>query len=238
MLKALLERTLDLANIKFEKIGGNVFTKDRLIRVKDSNQHSPETLELNNLTGLVDYVKQLPTAGGVGNDVFFAVTSPTKVSLMSQIDPDNDNTQFTFATAVLSVDNFNFNHWFDLETFIISLLSQFEETEERDATIETLAHLSNEHIVNNTDDKFSQKLQVKTGLTTKAEVEVKNPINLKPFRTFREIDQPESNFILRYRNQNGIQAALFEGDGGAWKLKAIQNIKNWLTEKTSIPVIG
>jgi len=233
MLKALLERTLELANIKFETIGGNVFTKDRLIRVKDSNQHSPETLELNNLKGLVDYTEQLPN-----KDMFFAVTSPTKVSLMSQIDPDNDNTQFIFATAVLSVDNFNFNHWFDLETFIISLLSQFEGTEERDATIETLARLSNEYIVNNTDDKFSQKVQVKTGLTTKAEVEVKNPILLKPFRTFREVDQPESNFVLRYRNQNGIQAALFEGDGGCWKLDAILRIKEWFSDNSKIPIIG
>jgi len=233
MLKALLERTLELANIKFETIGGNVFTKDRLIRVKDSNQHSPETLKLNNLEGLFDYVDQV-----YHEEVFFLVTSPSMVSLMSQIDSNNDNIQFTFATAKLNTNDFNFGSWFDLETFIISLLSQFEETEERDATIETLAHLSNEHIVNNTDDKFSQKLQVKTGLTTKAEVEVKNPINLKPFRTFREIDQPESNFILRYRSRSGVEAALFEGDGGAWKLEAIQNIKDWLTEKTSIPVIG
>ncbi|GAG24824.1 unnamed protein product, partial [marine sediment metagenome] len=97
----------------------------------------------------------------------------------------------------------------------------------------------------NIDNKFSQSLQIKTSLTTKANVVIENPINLKPYRTFREVDQPESNFILRYidskhpqNRSGGIEAALFEGDGGAWKLEAIQNIKNWLTEKTEIPVIG
>jgi len=34
--------------------------------------------------------------------------------------------------------------------------------------------------------------------------------------------------ILRF-NENA-NAALFEGDGGAWKLRAVQNIRNWLVE--------
>ena len=63
-------------------------------------------------------------------------------------------------------------------------------------------------------------------------------VTLKPFRTFREIEQPESEFILRYQNRNGIEAALFEGDGGCWKLDAILRIKEWLSDKTEIPVIG
>ncbi|MBE6905330.1 MAG: hypothetical protein E7476_03565 [Ruminococcaceae bacterium] len=52
---------------------------------------------------------------------------------------------------------------------------------------------------------------------------------MKPFRTFLEVDQPESEFLLRLRpgdKESGTQAeiGLFEADGGAWKLMAKHNI--------------
>jgi len=179
-----------------------------------------------------------PTMGFDREKLFFAVMSPTEVSLMSSPDPANENQQFKFATAKLQVNNFQFGTWFDLETFIVNMMSLFEQTKECDALIGMMANIANEHVVQNTDDKFSQTLQVKTGLTTKANEKIENPITLKPFRTFREIEQPESEFILRYQNRSGIEAALFEGDGGCWKLDAILRIKEWLSAKTKIPVIG
>lgn len=57
---------------------------------------------------------------------------------------------------------------------------------------------------------------------------VPNPVYLKPFRTFTEITQPESAFVLRMRESGGIQVALFEADGGAWKNEAILAIKDYL----------
>ena len=104
-----------------------------------------------------------------------------------------------------------------------------------------LANLANEHVIQNIDDKFSQTLQIKEGIVRKANVEVKNPVSLGPFRTFREIQQPESNFVLRYKNlkgDTGIAAALFEGDGGRWQLDAIALIKGWLISHSNIPVVG
>ena len=238
MLKALLDRVLELAEIKAVSVGNATYTKENIFkRIKSPEQMPPATLTFNTLRGLVDYRGHIITS--IEDNVFYSVMGPGKVSLMSCNDPSNDNIQFNYAEAILNVESFHFGVWGDLEMFIISLLSQFKPTTDRDGVIETLAHLSNDHVVQNIDDKFSQKLKVKTGLTTKAEVEIKNPVNLAPYRTFREVEQPSSNFILRYRNRGElIEAALFEGDGGAWKLDAIQNIKNWLTLNTTTAVIG
>lgn len=237
MLKDLLNRVLELSEIRTMTVGDITYTKENIFkRIKTPEQSPPETLQFKNLAALVDYLDR------INFDIeklFFAVMSPTEVSLMSSNDPENENEQFRFATATLSENHFGFGGYCDLEIFIIGLLSRFEPTTDRDNTIEMLAHLANEHVVQNIDDKFSQSLQVKTGLTTKSQDPVKNPVVLKPFRTFREVEQPESEFILRYRSSGKIvEAALFEGDGGRWKLDAIQNIKNWLTQKTEIPVIG
>jgi hypothetical protein len=76
------------------------------------------------------------------------------------------------------------------------------------------------------DDGVSQAIQAKVGVATVATVQVPNPVVLAPFRTFVEVDQPESELI--FRMQNGPRCALFEADGGAWKLTAMRNIKDYL----------
>ena len=50
-----------------------------------------------------------------------------------------------------------------------------------------------------------------------ADVKVPNPVTLRPFRTFIEVEQPESKFIFRMRE--GGRCAIFEADGahGSWR---------------------
>ena len=61
------------------------------------------------------------------------------------------------------------------------------------------------------------------------EMVVPNPVLLKPYRTFIEVQQPESAFI--FRMQDGPRAALFEADGGAWRIEAMENIRAYLAKE-------
>jgi len=242
MIKEAIDRILSLSKIRTFTKDDQTYTKDSISRIKRPEQTAVLSLNLRNLAGLIDYIENIPELHR--DHLIMVIKSPVMVSLMSEINPVNDNTQFEFANAKMELEGFQFGGWHDLEGFIIQLLGKFEATPDRDGILEMLANLSNENVVDVNDNKFTQKLQVKTGLTTKANVEVKNPVLLKPFRTFREVNQPESNFVLRYRNDKrgggggGIEAALFEGDGGRWQLEAIANIKAYLVQKVSIPVIG
>ena len=56
-------------------------------------------------------------------------------------------------------------------------------------------------------------------------VEVRPRVQLRPFRTFLEVEQPESEFLLRVDADKGI--GLFEADGGVWKLEAKRNIADY-----------
>lgn len=79
------------------------------------------------------------------------------------------------------------------------------------------------------DDGITQTTTVKTGVATVADVMVPNPVTLSPYRTFAEVEQPASNFVFRMRSGNDEPAAaLFEADGGAWRIEAIANIRQWL----------
>ncbi|EUJ47264.1 hypothetical protein MCOL2_18454, partial [Listeria fleischmannii FSL S10-1203] len=75
----------------------------------------------------------------------------------------------------------------------------------------------------------TQQVTAKTGVATVGGVVVPNPVELTPYRTFAEAEQPTSQFIFRFRE--GMKAGLFEADGGAWKNKAIQNVANYLNEQ-------
>src|SRR5437870_4623366 len=87
-------------------------------------------------------------------------------------------------------------------------------------------------------DGFSQTVTVKAGITRVEKAIVPNPVTLIPFRTFREVEQPSSSFILRLTGGEKPKAALFEADGGQWKLEAIKNIKAFFDGKDlNIPII-
>ena len=83
------------------------------------------------------------------------------------------------------------------------------------------------------DDGVSQKATVKTGIASKGDAIIPSPARLKPFRTFVEVDQPISSFIFRMKDDRcgGVQCALFEADGGAWKISAMEAIKEYLIKE-------
>lgn len=83
------------------------------------------------------------------------------------------------------------------------------------------------------DDGISQKATVKTGIASKGDAIIPSPARLKPFRTFVEVDQPISSFIFRMKDDRcgGVQCALFEADGGAWKISAMEAIKAYLVKE-------
>ena len=88
-------------------------------------------------------------------------------------------------------------------------------------------NITSEAKVQTMDDGVSQDVTVKKGIQKEGWEMVPNPVSLAPYRTFSEVDQPESNFVLRVK-ANGPTCALYEADGGAWKAAAMHNIAAYL----------
>src|SRR5690606_26037278 len=107
------------------------------------------------------------------------------------------------------------------------LQSAFVKNDDRDVILKVVGNVKEEDVKTYGDDGVSQSVTAKVGVATVGQVEVPNPVSLKPYRTFAEVEQPESEFIFRMKN--GPRCSLFEADGGAWKLQAISNIKSYLS---------
>lgn len=188
----------------------------------------PDVLCINTLTGIVDFI------GGIDGikpgTTMIHVASETNVMLVGAIFGAFRNRD-TYVHAKYANPTFRFGDWMDLENFIINIQAGFVQDDMTAAILKVVGNLKDETVTNFSDDGKTQAVTAKTGIAMVNKVAVPSPIMLRPFRTFMEIEQPASTFIFRMRQQgNGQQpaCALFEADGKAWKLEAMQRIKKWL----------
>lgn len=204
---------------------------DEIVRSDDPH---PAPLELFTLQGLVDYINE-NTEGQIPSDgtrLILLVRSVDSVSLISQ-PTEHEKERYTIAHARSHAPDIPFERYMDAELFSTMLLSRFIETDARNTLFSVVKSMTKKQTCNTTDDGVSQVITVEQGVSMASNVTFKNPVPLKPMRTFSEVDQPESNFTLRVNED--AEAALFESDGGAWKVQAVENIKKFLCEKISNP---
>lgn len=179
------------------------------------------SLEVNSLTGLVDYLKSRPDC--LFSPLILHVESPILVKVLSPLNEDRKRECLVYAKAIL--DNFPFSRFMDSESFIINIMSLFDRTDDAEAIRACASSLRIEGGADIKDDGTSQVVAVKQGATVQ-QAKVPSPAILRPYRTFLEIEQPESPFIFRVNDR--ADCALFDADGGLWKYEAMNNIKEYL----------
>lgn len=220
MIKEALKYLINLGNVDIHEIDTQSFSTQPLHLIKES---IPSTLNVRSLSGLVEYLKSDFDVDQFAKRMI-QVVGPTEVEVYSSFNGNYNRNHYLTASALLP--SFTFDRWYDSEDFNIKLQSAFVKNEDRDIMLKVVGNIKEENVRQIGDDGVSQSVQAKVGVATVATVVVPNPVVLAPFRTFVEVEQPESEFI--FRMQNGPRCALFEADGGAWKLSAMKNIKEYL----------
>lgn len=112
------------------------------------------------------------------------------------------------------------------EEFNIMLQSMFIDDADRNLVLDFASHLKIEKGAEVQDNGISQMATVRDGVASLAQAKTPNPVTLRPYRTFNEVEQPASQFIFRINKLANL--ALFEADGGKWKLEAVESIANYL----------
>lgn len=187
------------------------------------------TLEVHSLASIVTYIKELDgLESDIGMPLIVHIEDYDTVAIKG-IALDNWKDREVFMRATAEAPEFKCGYYHDPEYFNIALQSVFCPNEDRDIMLKVVGNLKDEAVRNTSVDGISQVTTVRTGVASVAEVKVPNPVTLKPYRTFVELEQPESKFIFRMRE--GGKCALFEADGGAWKLDAKETIYNFLSER-------
>ncbi|OQR07566.1 hypothetical protein B6U46_05740 [Ligilactobacillus salivarius] len=184
-------------------------------------------LRINTLSGLVDYIKS--NLDRADEKLYLHIANHKSVRLVSTLKPDGSREELAIAEAILP--KFCFNIFYDAEDFNVALQSMFIKNPDCEILLKVVGNLKEGNVKVTGDDGVSQAVTIKTGVASAADVKVPNPVTLAPYRTFIEVEQPESKFI--FRMQDGPKGAIFEADGGAWRNQAILNIKKYLGEQLS-----
>ena len=224
MIKKALEYIVGMSEPQVLEINGEAYSDNGLHRIC----HNPkaQAIEMTTLTSLVEYIK----AGidTMDDKMIVHVSSPEKVLLYSMLDLERVREYIVEVNA--QVPEFRYGRYMDHESFLIALQSKFIPNDDRELLLKFTGTVENGTVSQYGDDGVTQKATIKTGIASKGEAVVPNPVRLRPFRTFVEVEQPESAFVFRMRqdSDDGVECAVFEADGGAWKNAAMENIKKYL----------
>jgi hypothetical protein len=241
-VNAIRDIAQEAADTKIIGVGGRSYSTRELIPVKAP---TPKEISIDTLTGVVDYLVGNPDKLDLSG-IIVTVDGPTTVSVRSKL-TDEFQQRHTYLAASWPDIGFRFGQFYEVESFIILLQAHFMDNRpasdmpegmaadflsDRAKILRLVGNITDGATRNYNDDGVTQQVTAKVGITRVEGVAVPNPVLLIPYRTFPEIVQPKSNFIFRMKaGEQKPGCALFEADGGRWKIEAVASIKQWLTGK-------
>ena len=201
----------------------------------------PSGIVLHTLTGLSDFV----AANVDGLDLpacLVHVEATDRVSLITEVYGDRNQRDERAVVKFEHIRPFSFNEWIPLEDFKIRLLGLFVERPERQDLMEFVSNIRMNDDANIIDDGVAQTVTVASGVSGALSDTASPPrlVRLRPYRTFPEVEQPESDFAFRLKKNErlGVVAALFDVDGGAWQDEArriiVETLRSMLPKELAI----
>lgn len=240
MIKEALQYIVGLNKPEVIEVNGHSYTDKKIDRIEPVVIRETSAAELNTLTSFVDCVKarvERDKAYDYSN-LYLHIISPTCVKAYEKAN-ELDGYKTDICRADAELPGVDFGCYYDSESFNILLQSRFCQDETTVKMLSIVGNVKSSDVQTRTDDGITQTVQTSKGIVLKEDTPLPNPVTLAPFRTFIEIDQVASAFIFRARESKNpysdddakeISFALFEADGGAWKIEATQRIKTYLEE--------
>jgi hypothetical protein len=231
MLKEALQYLSEMALSQAPKVievDGRKYRSGQIAPISD-----PEVAEIrvHTLQAIADWA----AVGEHDGNLLVVVKDHEQVSVVSGLFGQWHQRHHYMESTLQRYEGFPFGRYLEIEQFVIELQSKFDHSAAKAQLIKAVGSIRSGEVRTVEDDGISQTATFKSEGGRLAEAEINPIISLAPFRTFREVPQPESDFLFRLRkSENGLpQAALFEADGGTWKLRAIDEVRDWL--KASLP---
>lgn len=232
-LKDAIDRIVGLAAPQTYTFGPHTYASQEL-KLVDTEPSRPNTHRVNTLSGLVKIIQEEGTSD-IGK-LFVEVHDQQHVYVWTHYVgiPGREYERWAPYDAVSDIPRLTIGQYMDQQKAIIELQSLYNSTPDRDYLLDLLSKIDVTQGVMSTDNGVHQQATVRTGVVLKDTVSIKPIVELQPFRTFLEVEQPVSKFLLRV-DENG-KVGLFEADGGAWKLEAKRSIAAWLSKELATEI--
>ena len=193
---------------------------------------APDTFEAFTLSGLIEFIKE-DVNGFFKNPkerCIVRVVNPTLVEVATPC-KGVANAMNKLAVCCYVPPKIRFDTFMDSEDFAIMIQTNFLEDDNQRVVLQIARNLVEDKSEATADDGISQRVTIKQGVQSVDSAVFKNPAYLRPLRTFTEVQQPCSPFVVRFKE--GKRGAIFEADGGKWKTVAVQTIGAYLKQQLS-----
>ena len=216
--RSFIEKIENMAETKILNVRGREFSTKPIHRIDSPECETLEISSLDSLMTLINTEKK-----NITSQILVIVEGPDAVSVKTGF--FGNKQRDTLYRAKAEIPHIHFGVYIPIEEMIITLKSKFEETEDREYLIGLLGNITDEQSITSTDDGITQQATVRSGIQLKQKENIRAIVTLKPYRTFTDVEQPQSEFLIRLKNG---QAALFEADGGAWRKEARHKVADYL----------
>lgn len=223
MLKSFVDRITELATPKTFEIEGRIYATHDL-KLIETMKCRPKSIEVTGLDSICKLVRN--EADHIGKKLFIQVKNFKEVAVFTTLDGDEE--RFRLYTCVADTPNVTTSSFMPYEKAIIELRSLYIPNDDHAYLLKLISSVSSESKVTSSDNGVTQSVEAKTGIALNSMVQVKPRVTLRPFRTFVEVKQPESDFLLRISERGEI--GVYPADGGVWKLEATRNIAGYFEE--------
>lgn len=226
MLKEFIQHIQQTTQPQITTIGDSTFAVNANGSVNEIRPiiDHPDTLDLHSLDALVKMVRTEATDTAAA--LYITIPNHLTVRCFGQPQPEaRFFRQVYYEAKATDVPGFT-EGYREQEKAIIELRSKFVPSEGTEYLLDLLSRISKESNVASNDNGVSQTVEARQGISLKSTVQIKPRVPLRPFRTFQEVEQPESEFLLRLNEAGDV--GLFEADGGMWKLRARETVKAFL----------
>lgn len=238
MLKAAIEKIESMAQPQLVTlVDGRMFsvTPDGASHEVDPYIFHPDTLDLTSLDSLVKMIQTKDAENITGMRLYITIPDHMTVSCFTHCARKDERyfRQKLYTVNATDVPGWDSKVQLPFEEMQIALRTRFQETEDSIYAMKLLSEISTGAKVTFNDNGIATTIVSKRGIDLQSNAVIRPIIRLKPYRTFQEVEQPESTFLLRI-NDHGI--SFTEADGGMWKLHARETIKAFLENQLSAEV--
>lgn len=237
MLKEAIEKIVSLAGPKTFTADGHTYIADDDVVFMEvlPDFHAPETIALRSLDAVVKMVKTEALRQEGEDPVYITVPTHLKVEVFRR--PLGEDERY-FRPVLYQAEAADVPGWeqsvkLPFDQAAVALQTRFQEGGDREYTIDLLSMISTGAKVTYNDTGVATNVVVSKGVVLQENTQIRPVVELRPYRTFQEVEQPLGRFLIRI-DERGI--TFTEADGGMWKLTARQTVAAWLTEQLQAEV--
>lgn len=224
MLKEAIQYLVGLKENKTYDINGETYSDHELVRIAP-HVDRPREITVNGLSSIAELIREEYDIFVDSLPIYIRIIDAREVAVFTSY----DDMMARDALYRCSCDAPSFRPgWMEHDEAIIKLRSIFVqdgEGSDLEYVMDLLARVSKESSVTSSDNGISQTVEARQGVALSQRVKVRPIVRLTPYRTFLEVEQPTSEFLLRLDEEGRV--GLLEADGGRWKMDAKQYISEF-----------